>query len=68
MNKILKQLPCDKYAVLILDSAPPTSWNSNIVVIDGVSYETEIVYDLPNAIAVKSNETFVGKTLEYKTA
>ncbi|WP_028504137.1 hypothetical protein [Ruminococcus albus] len=68
MSKIVKQLPCDKYSVLILDSTPPTSWNSNIVIIDGITYEAEIVYDLQNALAVKAKETFIGKTIEYKTA
>lgn len=68
MNKIIKQLPCDNYAVLILDSSPPSCWNTKTVVVDGVAYESEIVYDLENAIAVPAKGDFIGKTVEFKTA
>lgn len=64
MSMVKKQLQCGDNTVLILDSAPPANWKKDIRIGNDV-FETEIAYDLPNAIAVKAKGDFVGKQIEY---
>ena len=52
------------YTVLVLENSLSKGWK-NGVYIDGTEYETEIVYDIPNAIAVKGKGDFEGKSVEF---
>lgn len=64
MIKVNKQLDSGNFTVLILNCAPPNKWN-NTVRIDGIIYETEIVYDLPNAIGIKGKGDFLNKNVDF---
>lgn len=64
MIKAEFQYSVGKYTLIGLDSPIPNNWK-NKVVIDGKEYDTEIVYDLPNHIAVIGNGDFVGKEIVF---
>lgn len=64
MCKILDSFFVTNYTVLVLESPLPIGWK-NRVYIDGTEYETEIVYDIPNAIAIKGKGDFEGKSVEF---
>lgn len=62
--KIVKQLDCGEYTVLGLDSPIPNKCGK-YVKIGETKYEIEIVYDLPNSIAIKEKGRFINKTVEF---
>ena len=64
MIKVYKQLKTKKYSLLLLDSPPPIT-NYSKILIDGVEYMPEIVYDLNNAVAVADDGDFEGKEIKF---
>lgn len=64
MSNVVKQLKTNTRSVLILDAEPPRTWKKKID-IEGQVYDTDIVYDLKNAIAIKSQTDVVGKHVEF---
>lgn len=64
MCNIISEWKIGKYVALELDQSPPIKKYSKYR-IDGVDYDIVPVYDLPNHIAVESEDNFVGKTVEF---
>lgn len=65
MKKVEKQLPAGKFTVLIFNSFSLNELkNKGFILVDGKRYETEIVYDLPNAIGIVGHGNFVGKYVD----
>lgn len=67
MNGVIKvefQHSEGKYTLVGLDSPIPDNWKKKVT-IDGKEYDTEIVYDLPNHIAIIGNGNFVGKEIVF---
>lgn len=61
---IIKQLDCGEYTVLGLDSPLPDKCGKYVKIGEN-KYEIEIVYDLPNSIAIKEKGRFVTKSVEF---
>ncbi len=64
MIKIIKQLDAGKYTVLCLN-APVPNTNFRKLSIDEKEYESVIVYDLPESIAIEAKGDFVGKEIIF---
>ena len=62
--KINFQYNTGKYTLLGVDSPLPPN-RTDKVCIQGKEYQTEIVYDLPNHIAILGDGDFVGKEVEF---
>lgn len=60
--KIISQLPAGEYTVIEVSEK---TYFGKYAIIEGVKYCTEIVYDLPNHIAIKTQGDFVGKTVTF---
>jgi hypothetical protein len=60
--KILNQLNIGPYSVIQVDGNDQIG---KVAIIDGKKYDTEIVYDLPNSIAIKGEGDFVGKEVHF---
>lgn len=60
--KIISQLSAGDYTVI--DVSEKTNFGK-YAIIEGVKYNTEIVYDLPNHIAIKAQGDFIGKTVTF---
>lgn len=60
--KIISQLLVRDYTVI--EVSEKTVFGK-YAIIEGVKYCTEIVYDLPNHIAIKAQGDFVGKTVTF---
>lgn len=63
MSKIVDELHVEGYAVLKLDGIP--NGNYKKYRIDGIEFEPVSIYDAENCIAIQSNDTFVGKVVEF---
>ena len=55
----------DRYTLLGIDGPIPTDWTGKYVIIEGRSYKPEIVYDLPNHIAIEGHGDFNNKEIEF---
>ena len=64
MIKVVDCFSVGKYSILVLGDMPPLDYKKSVR-IENVEYETEIVYDFPNAIGIKANGNFKGKTVEF---
>lgn len=64
MSKVYKQLKAGKYTVLLLDSEIPSVKFSKLL-IGGVEYTPETVYDLNNSIGVAATGNFEGKEVKF---
>lgn len=64
LNKVISELTVNKYKVLILDERQ-TNIDYNSYLIDGKEYKPVSIYDAPNCIAIESDDTFKGKTVEF---
>lgn len=60
--KIISQLPAAEYTVIEVSEK---NYFGKYAIIEGSKYNTEIVYDLPNHIAIKALGDFVGKTVTF---
>lgn len=60
--KIMNQIVINDYVVIEVSNE---TYFGNYALIDGKEYLTEIVYDLPNCIAIKSKGDFVGKEVSF---
>ena len=64
MNKVISEFGIGKYKVLHLDEKkPPKAYTQ--YEIDGKHFKAIPIYDAPNCIAVESDGSFKGKTVEY---
>lgn len=63
MSKIVDELHVKGYVILKLDSIP--NGNYKKYKIDGIEFEPISIYDAENCIAIQSNDTFVGKAVEF---
>ena len=63
MSKVIDEFHINKYAVLILDKMPQKVYTSFLI--SGTKYKPVPVYDARNCIAIESNESFVGKTIDF---
>lgn len=62
MSKVVSNFKIGDFLIIILDKIKK---DFDKVEIDGMIYETTIPYDVPNAIAIKSDNDFVGKTVKF---
>ena len=60
MNRINDQFTVSKYTVLLFDELRLTG-SGKTVTIDGKTYTTEMVFDLPNSIAIIGQGEYIGK-------
>jgi len=63
--KVEYQHVTGKYTLVGLSDSPPYNWKGNEVLVEGKSYKTELVYDLPKCIAVLGVGDFVGKEITF---
>lgn len=64
MPKVRDQISDGHYTIIILDSPIPASWRDRVV-IDGIEYKTEIVYDMENSLAIVGSGSFIGKEVQF---
>ena len=62
MSKVVNNFKIGNFLIIILDQIEN---NFNKVEINGILYEITIPYDIPNAIAVKTDGDFIGKTVNF---
>lgn len=62
MSKVVANFKMGEFSVLVLDKMEK---DFNKVEIDGTLYEVTIPYDIPNAIAIKSDNDFIGKRITF---
>ena len=65
MLKVTYQLVTGKYTLVVLSDFFPYHWTGHEVLIEGKSYQTKIVYDLPKSIAIFGTGDFVGKEIAF---
>lgn len=65
MNKVEFQHYTGKHTLIGLTNEIPAQWNGNKVFIAGKEYDTEIVYDLPNHIAVVGSGEFLNQEVNF---
>ena len=63
MSKVINEFHVDKYAVLILDNMPDRDYHR--FVIREKEYTPVPIFDSKNCVAVESNESFIGETIEF---
>ena len=64
MIKVIYQLKIKEYTLLQLSEGLPNTKCSEAT-IDGKTYKTAIVYDLPNHIAIVGHGNFTGKEVVF---
>jgi hypothetical protein len=64
VRKIIDDFSVGKYRTLILDGELPNT-HFSFAKIDGVIYNVTIPYDIKNSIAVQSDKTLIGKSVEF---
>ena len=60
--KIINQIEIDDYIVI---QVPDQTYFGNYAGIEGEEYSTEIVYELPNGIAIQAKGDFLGKEVFF---
>lgn len=68
MDLIIDKWNIAGYTLLTLDEYSPakTLEDYSKIEIDGIKYKPEIVYDMPNTIAIKeSDKNFIGKKVNF---
>lgn len=63
MSRVIDELHIKKYTVLKLDEMPLKTYH--FFLIDGNKYKPVPMYDTKNCIAIESNESFIGKVVEF---
>lgn len=63
--KVVDEFSIKQYKVLTLDQMDMPK-NYRKYVIDGKPYDIVPVYDLPGCIAIVSDDSFIGKNVEFK--
>ena len=64
MRRVMDCFLVSGITVLVLDSPPPLDWKCSVC-IRGTNYETEMVFDIPNAIGIIGNGDFQGEIVEF---
>ena len=65
MNRINDQFTVSNYTVLLFDELRVTGAGKTVK-IDGKTYPTEIVFDLPNSIAIIGQGEYIGKDAVFE--
>jgi len=68
MDLIVDKWDVDKYSLLTLDEYSPDKTHTNYekLEIDGIVYQPEIVYDMPNTVAIlRIKDNLIGKKVNY---
>lgn len=63
MSKVVNELRIKKYVVLVLDEMPNKTYSSFLI--QGKQYQPSPIYDAKNCIAIESEKSFIGKTVEF---
>lgn len=63
MSKVIDEFRISKYAVLKLDIMPEKQYQK--FRIEGNEFDPVPVYDLPQCISIESQQSFLGKTVEF---
>lgn len=63
MGIVKKEFKLGRYVVLVLDQIPNVSYNS--FRINGKTYKPVPIYDTKNSIAIESDDSFLGHTVEF---
>ncbi len=64
MAKVIDEWHVGPYTVLTLDNMDtPRGYNKYII--GGEPYKIVMLYDMPNCIAIQSDGSFIGKTVEF---
>ena len=62
MSKVVSNFKIGNFLIVVLDKIEN---DFDKVEIDGILYEATIPYDIPNAIAIKADSDFIGKTINF---
>ena len=65
MNRIRDQFTVSKYTILLFDELCITG-SGKTIKIDDKSYSTEMVFDLPNSIAIIGHGEYIGKDAGFE--
>lgn len=63
MSVVISEFKIHKYVVLKLDKMPKTKYTKYRI--GNIEFAPVPVYDMPSCIAIESNESFIGKTVEF---
>lgn len=63
MSKVIDNFQIGKYAVLKLDEMPKRGYNK--FRIEGKEFQPVPIYDMPQCIAIESNENFLNRKVEF---
>jgi len=63
MSKVIKEFHIKNYTALILDEIPKKSYHNFLI--RNKLYKPVPVYDAKNCIAIESNESFIGETVDF---
>ncbi len=64
MRTVKDEFSVKKYKVLILDDKLPYK-DFNYAIIDGNRYKITIPYDIKNSIAIETDQSTIGKIVEF---
>ena len=62
MPKIVSDFRFGDFLIIVLDKVKS---DFNKVEIDGIIYDVIIPYDIPNAIAIKTEDNIMGKSIKF---
>ena len=63
MSRVVYEFHIKNYVVLKLDEMPKKAYR--LFLIDGKKYSPVPIYDAKNCIAIESDESFLGKVIEF---
>lgn len=63
MSKVVYEFHVKKYTVLKLDELPNNPYRSFLI--RGKTYKSIPILDAENCIAIESNESFIGETVDF---
>ena len=62
MAKVIDNFKVGKYLIIVLDNIEK---DFRKIEIDGILYDATIPYDIPDAIAIESDNDFIGKMVSF---
>lgn len=62
MPKVINNFKMGKYLIMVLDNIDK---DFKQVEVDGKRYDVTIPYDIPSAIAIKTDNDFIGKSVNF---
>lgn len=64
MNTVAGEFKIGGYLVMKINGGLPTS-PYNVCIVDGKHFKLVPAYDAPNCIAIKANDSFIGKEVSF---